>query len=56
MFKEIAPGIIESTDGYQVDNYGHFEVRYIENGRAAKFYAEPGVQAHIYSLDVPVKW
>jgi hypothetical protein len=56
MFKEIAPGVIKSSDGYTVNSHGHFEAIYTEGNYVAKFYAEPGSRAYIYSLDVPVKW
>jgi hypothetical protein len=56
MFKDIAPGVIESSDGFAVDSHGHFELTYTEDGRVAKFYCEPGTHAYIYSLDVPITW
>jgi hypothetical protein len=56
MFTESSPGIIESTDGFVVNNHGHFEVIYTEKDHVARFYVEPETRAYIYSLDVPVKW
>jgi hypothetical protein len=56
MFREIKDGIIESSEGFVVNNHGHFELTYAEGDHTAKFSVEPGVGGYIYYLHESVHW
>lgn len=56
MFREISSGVFESSDGYVVNDHGHWEILYIEDDHVASIFCEPGGPGYIYLLSRPIIW